>query len=414
MTEFWFGIGCVLPAFLVSVLVTRAMITFAPRCGLIDQPAARKVHSVPTPLGGGVGIVCGVIVPLSLAYPLVWLLGRADWGAEWMPEVLRLHLDGVLYRAPQLWAILSAGVLLAVMGLLDDVRPISWRIRLLLQLLISLGVVAAGVRITLFLGSPWLGGLLTVLWLVFLINSLNFLDNMDGLTSGISLIAALFFAGIMLTQTSEPRWLVAGMLLVVAGACAGFLVWNWTPARIFMGDSGSTFLGLMLGCLTVLGTYYDASSHDTHVILAPLCVLAVPLYDFLSVLLIRLKRGLSPFQPDKNHFSHRLVDLGLTRKNAVLTIYLCTILTGLAGLLLYRLPGWGSAWTILAMVGCVLWVIAILETAGRRVSVERARLAEQLTPREPASAASTSVAGNSTPASASGESAVSTKPAEGN
>ena len=138
-----------------------------------------------------------------------------------------------------------------------------------------------------------------------------------------------------------------------------------------MGDAGSTFLGLMLGCLTVLGTFYDEASFDTHVMLAPLCVLAVPLYDFISVMVIRIKRGLSPIAPDKNHFSHRLVDLGLSRKNAVLTIYLCTLTTGLAALLLYRLPGWGSAWTIIAMIICILMIISILETAGRRAARRR-------------------------------------------
>ncbi len=368
MTEFWFALGCLLPAFAVSVLVTRLMISVAPLCGLVDQPAARKVHTTPTPLGGGMGIVCGVVLPLALAHLVVYGLAQGYGPVEWVPPTLQQHLSGMLYRTPQLWSILIAGLLLSVMGLLDDVHPTSWKLRLLVQVLLAAGVVWSGIRITLFLGSPLPGAVLTVCWLVFLINSLNFLDNMDGLTGGISLIASLFFAGIMLTQTAEPRWLVAGMLLVIAGSCAGFLIWNWSPARIFMGDSGSTFLGLMLGCLTVLGTYYDETSHDTHVILAPLCVLAVPLYDFISVMLIRFKRGLSPFQPDKNHFSHRLVDLGLTRKNAVLTIYLCTILTGMAGLLLYRLPGWGSAWVIIVMVACVLWVIAILETAGRRAA----------------------------------------------
>lgn len=351
------------------------MVWLAPRWGLLDQPAARKVHLNPTPLGGGIGILCGVLIPLTCAHLFVWwVVASNGTGLAWLPEHLQMHLEGVVYRAPQMWAILLAGLLLAVTGLIDDAVGLSWKFRLAIQFCIAISIVAADVRMTLFIGWAPVGWVLTVLWLVVLINSLNFLDNMDGLTGGISLLAALFFAVIMLTQTSEPRWLVAGMLLVVVGACGGFLVWNWSPARIFMGDSGSTFLGLMLGCLTVLGTFYDETSADTHVMLAPLCVLAIPLYDFSSVMIIRLKQGLSPFKADKNHFSHRLTDLGLTRKNAVLTIYLCTILTGLGALLLYRIPGWGSAWTVLAMIGCVLWVIAILETAGRRVAQKLARL----------------------------------------
>jgi len=351
--------------------MTRLMISWAPYCGLVDLPAERKVHESPTPLGGGLGIVLGVIIPLASAQLLFWMMGAGFIPTGWLPERLQQLSGGALYRAPQLWAILAAGALLATTGLIDDVRNLSWKFRLAVQFLVAIAVVSSGVRATVFVGDAWFGGIVSVFWIVLLINSLNFLDNMDGLTGGISLIAATLFAFIMLTQTGEPRWLVSGMLLVISGACVGFLVWNWTPARIFMGDCGSTFLGLMLACLTLLGTFYDETAAGTHVMLAPLCVLAVPLYDFSSVMLIRLKRGLSPFQADKNHFSHRLVDLGLSRKNAVLTIHLCTAMTGLAALLLFRVPDWGSAGIVIALVGCVLWTIAILETAGRRATRRR-------------------------------------------
>ena len=366
MAILWFVIGCIVPAFFVSLFVTRLMIRIAPYCGLVDLPAERKMHEQPTPLGGGVGIVVGIILPLAIAHGLVWMMSQGAIPSNWLPPELTEHFGGVLYRATQMWAILIAGLILAITGLIDDVTPISWKLRLLIQFCVAIGVVAAGVRASLFIGSAPVGWIFTVFWLVLLINSLNFLDNMDGLTAGITLIASLLFATIMLTQTSEPRWLVAGILLIMVGACAGFLKWNKPPARIFMGDAGSTFLGFMLGCMTVLGTFYDQGMSDTHVILAPLCILAVPLYDFSTVMFIRIKRGLSPFHPDKNHFSHRLTTLGLSPRNAVLTIYLCTLTTGLAGLLLYSLPGWTSAWTIIAMTLCVLCLIAILETAGRR------------------------------------------------
>src|SRR5690606_12478557 len=194
--------------------------------------------------------------------------------------------------------------------------------------------------------------------------------NMDGLSAGIGLIAAVLFAAVMLMFVSEPRWLVGGALLVLAGSLAGFLCHNWPPATIFMGDSGSMLLGLLLASLTVLGTFYDEAASSRHVILAPLCVLAVPLYDFSSVVLIRLKNGHSPFHPDKNHFSHRLVELGLSRRNAVLTVHLTTLTTGLGALLLYRLPDWQSAALVIALVVCVLAIIAILESAGRRRNPE--------------------------------------------
>ena len=135
-----------------------------------------------------------------------------------------------------------------------------------------------------------------------------------------------------------------------------------------MGDTGSYFIGVVLASMVVLGTFYEhggAAQHGRHVILAPLCVLAVPLYDFASVLLIRLIERRSPFKPDKSHFSHRLVELGLKPKHAVLTVHLATLTTGLGALLLYRVADWSGAWLVIALVLCVLAIVAILETVGR-------------------------------------------------
>ena len=137
--------------------------------------------------------------------------------------------------------------------------------------------------------------------------------------------------------------------------------------------AGGYFIGLVLASMVVLGTFYEhggAAQHGRHVILAPLCVLAVPLYDFASVLLIRLIERRSPFKPDKSHFSHRLVQLGLKPKHAVMTVHLATLTTGLGALLLYRVPDWSGAWLVVALVICVLAIIAILETIGRS-AVER-------------------------------------------
>jgi UDP-GlcNAc:undecaprenyl-phosphate GlcNAc-1-phosphate transferase len=133
-----------------------------------------------------------------------------------------------------------------------------------------------------------------------------------------------------------------------------------------MGDAGSYFVGLLMASLTAAATFYESKQGSRHVLLAPLCVLAVPLYDFTSVMVIRLAQRRSPFQPDKSHFSHRLVELGLSPPRAVLTIYLATLTTGLAALVLYQVPGWGGACLVIVMVGCVLAIVAILETTGRR------------------------------------------------
>lgn len=350
---------------LVSGLVTALVRRWAPRWGLIDRPNARKVHVTPTPLGGGIGVWCGVVVPLAAAEIAATLLQRMATPPVWLPPELSAHLGGLLFRSRELWSVLAAGTLISALGLYDDVRNAGWRPKLLVQVIVACGLVAGGVQATVFTKMPWVGWTLTVIWIVVLTNAFNFLDNMDGLSGGIALIASALFAIIMLTGTSEPRWFVAAFLLVLAGSLAGFLMHNWPPARIFMGDTGSCLIGLLLACATVVGTFYDYGKSSPHVILAPLCVLAVPLYDFCSVVLIRLVQGRSPFHADKCHFSHRLVEMGLSRAHAVLTIHLITLTTGLGGLLLYQVDGWPGALLVMGLVACVLAVIAILETAGR-------------------------------------------------
>ena len=363
-----FVAACILPSFVIAFLTTLLMRKLAPTLGLVDQPAARKVHTTPTPLGGGVGIVLGFAIPVGLGLLALSVVGDSGFLKPFLPEevLASVNIEGAKLRVPQMAAILVAGLTLAIMGLMDDVKPLSWKGRLAVQVLLAIGLTFIGVKATVFASQPWIGQVVTVVWLIVLINSFNFLDNMDALSSGIALIASVMFALIMLTQTGEPRWLVGGVLLVLVGAIAGFLCHNWPPAKIFMGDAGSTFIGLMMGCLTVLGTFYDNVAGDTHVMLAPLCVLAVPLYDFTSVMVIRLKHGVSPFQPDKNHFSHRLVELGMTRPRAVFTIHFVTMATGLGGLLLYQLSGWTAATLVIALVLCNLAIIAMLELASRR------------------------------------------------
>ncbi len=365
----WFLIACAVPSFVVSFGATALMKRIAPRIGLIDQPAGVKAHSTHTkitPLGGGLGIYLGFIVPVIVAQlAAMWVAAQPEL-LEWLPDQFAGHLKGVQTRSLTMWAIILGGTVFVIMGLLDDLTSLPWLPRLMVQFLVATALVAGGVRATVFVTQPWVGMILTVVWIVLLTNSLNFLDNMDGLSAGIGLIASMLFAIVMLNSVSEPRWLVGGALVVLSGALAGFLCHNWHPASIFMGDSGSMFIGLMLASLTILGTFYDPEVSSQHVMLAPLCVLAVPLYDLSTVIVIRLSQGHSPFHPDKNHFSHRLVALGLSRKHAVQTVHLTTLTTGLGALLLYRLPGWGGAMLVIAVVICVLAIITILEKAGRR------------------------------------------------
>ena len=378
-----FVLGCVVPAFLLSVVCTALLCRWAPAWGLVDHPGPRKVHEQATPMGGGVALWVSVVTPLAIASLLAADMLPGLSLETLLPSQVAAELDlsQLTTRLSLLWGILAGATLLAVVGLIDDFRNLSWKPRLAVQVLVAVGLVLGGVRGTLFVPGPLVGGAVTVLWILVLVNAFNFLDNMDGLSAGIALIAASLFALVLLVGTPRPHWLVAGVLLVLAGALAGFLCHNRPPARIFLGDAGSYFIGCLLATLTVVGTFYEADPTATtattaataataatdgrHVMLAPLFILAIPLYDFTSVMLIRLWRGHSPFQADKNHFSHRLVELGLSRRNAVLTVHLATLMTGLGGVLLYHVADWSAALLIVALIACILAVIAILETVAR-------------------------------------------------
>lgn len=340
-------------AFLTSLLITPLVKRLSPVLGLIDLPGLRKVHVVPTPRGGGIAIFLGCAI--ACFWPASEVLSL--WQARGPSEASD--------PARQLLAIACGAVVLFLTGLADDRWSLSWKFRLGVQVLVAAGVVQSGVRATVFVSQPWFGFLATMLWIMVLTNAMNFLDNMDALSAGIGLIASSIFAVILLFMVRVPNYPVAAMLLFLSGSLLGFLFWNRPPASIFMGDCGSNLIGFLLATLTVAGTFYERSG-SRHVMLAPLCVMAVPLYDFSTVIWIRLLQGRSPFHGDKSHFSHRLVELGLRPSSAVLTIHLTTAMTGLGGLLLYQVPGWTGALLVVALIAMMLTVIGILEFVGRR------------------------------------------------
>lgn len=361
-----------LAGFLIPMIISAAAVpvirSLAPVLGLIDQPGDRKVHVQPTPRSGGIAVwlamVCTAGGYLSAGY-FGWFPGSV--GFELMDEALSSNPIHVR----QLVAVGIGACILFLVGLADDRWNLSWRLRLGFQLAVATGVVLTGVQATVFISQPWVGMVASVLWIMILTNAMNFLDNMDALSAGIGVIASLIFAAIMVSLVTVPAWPVALALMILAGSLVGFLFWNRPPASIFMGDCGSNLIGFLLATLTIVGTFYN-NSGSRHVILAPLCVLAVPLYDFCTVILIRLKHGRSPFHGDKSHFSHRLVELGLRPASAVLTIHLATMMTGLGALLLYKVNDWTGALLVLSLIICVLSVIAILETVGRH-SVTQSR-----------------------------------------
>lgn len=356
-----------IPAFVVSYFVVGWVKRCAHQLGLLDKPNARKVHTTPIPLGGGLGIWAGVTSTFALGTLAIAVLNQSpEMAAAWLPERLSQHLPGLWSRVVQIWGLIGGGTVLAFLGLLDDRYSLDWRIRLFVEFAVAAFVVYwQNLQLTVFIGMPWLTAILSMIWIVMLINSFNMLDNMDALSGGVATIVCVMLTIMLLTTPEsalgQPQLFVAAMLLVLAGALIGFLRHNWPPATIFMGDAGSYFVGYWIAITTLLSTYTGARGTTPHAVLAPLCVLAIPIYDMLSVLFIRWREGRSPFQADKRHFSHRLVDLGMTKKQAVATIYLATITCSLGALLLPRTDLWGAI-IVLAIVLCMLSLVGVLES----------------------------------------------------
>lgn len=368
-------LSCLLPAGLLCWGLCWLVRRVAPWIGLVDKPSGgHKTHVEATPLGGGIAMWLSLFLLLLVGHGLMLLVVGEEqtWKFfSWsLTSEIGQHLGGAKQKLPLLWLLFGGSSVLMLLGLIDDRFGLDWKIRLAVQFLVAVFTVWQGVQITVFLELPWLTGTMTVLWIVGLINSFNMLDNMDGLSAGVAAIAAALFSFVMLlnpeASNGQPQWFIAGYLLLMTGALLGFLVHNYPPAKIFMGDAGSYLVGYWLATGTVLATFAAGDGgNPAFVVLAPLCVLAVPLYDISTVIFIRLRQGRSPFQADRQHFSHRLVALGMSRPQAVRTIYLVTLSTGLGAVLLYEVRSNLGAVLVLVLVICLLSIIHLLESTSR-------------------------------------------------
>jgi UDP-GlcNAc:undecaprenyl-phosphate GlcNAc-1-phosphate transferase len=285
-----------LAAFGVALALTPLCGRLAAALGVVDRPGEKKIHGRTTPLLGGIAIA------LAQAGAFLWS-GAADQAS------IRI--------------LIASGCIL-LLGVWDDLDPHSevlrWWLRLLFEACLAGIVLAGGVR-TSFLGTPWLDIPLTLLWIVGITNAFNLLDNMNGLSAGVAAVAGMTFALLAARYVSVgPEQLpTAVAAATLSGACLGFLPGNFR-SRIFMGDAGSLFLGFTLACLAVQGSWRSPTIPTSVII--PLLVLAYPLFDTALVVILRLRRGQSPFVGGRDHSSHRLVRLGLGRVETVLLIYL--------------------------------------------------------------------------------------------
>ncbi|HEO70105.1 MAG TPA: undecaprenyl/decaprenyl-phosphate alpha-N-acetylglucosaminyl 1-phosphate transferase, partial [Candidatus Hydrogenedentes bacterium] len=262
----------------------------------------------------------------------------------------------------KLGGMLGGALVVFVLGVIDDLRALRPETKLAGQLVAALLLVVTGVRLDLFIDNPWISGAITVGWIVMITNAMNLLDNMDGLSAGVSIIAAFSF---FVCVWPHGDAFVCVLLMVFAGSVAGFLYHNLSPARIFMGDAGAMFCGYLLATVAVLGTFHTESTPSRASVAAPVLALGVPLFDTLSVIYIRWRRGESIMKGDKRHFSHRLVDLGMSPRQAVEFIFLVAGVTGLGGALLPQVGLTGTV-IILAQTGGVFLLIVLLMNAGKR------------------------------------------------
>ncbi len=284
-------------ALVLAVAATPAARWLAPRAGFIDHPDARRVHKHPVPRMGGAAIYLAVIVAAVV-------LG------EWR-------------NFNEFGAILIGATAMSFMGLVDDRWGLRWMIKLLAQVLAALLLYANDIYVGVF-NHPVLNLAVTVGWVFYVTNAINYLDNMDGLSSGIAAIAAAFFA---LMCSFSGQYLVGALSIAVLAACLGFLFYNLNPASIFMGDSGSQFLGFTLAAIGIKLRFSDNSDFVTWMV--PVLVLGLPIFDVTLVTLSRLRRRISPATAGLDHTSHRLAAAGMTHREAVLTLYVTAFILGL-------------------------------------------------------------------------------------
>ncbi len=363
----WLLVVTMVPPMVICAVSLYPVRWFAVKLGLVDLPGGHSSHSSATPLGGGIGIWLGIVLTFASGTAAVAIIRQRESLQSRLPDWVLPYLEGVWMRAGEFWWLMAAATVLFVLGICDDRHGVNVVIRLLVEFAVAAFVVyGLGFGLTAYIGVSWLTGVLSVVWIVAVINSFNMLDNMDGLSGGVAAIIAASMAVVMLTTpdpgTTRPQLFVAALLLVVCGALIGFLWHNRPPAKIFMGDGGSYLVGFLIAVAMLMATFASGSSQPRpHAVLAPLCAMAVPMYDMATVLWIRFREGRSLVKGDHSHFSHRLVGLGLSRTRAVLTIYLVTATCGLAAILLTHVSLLQAA-AVLGIVVCMLLLVVILES----------------------------------------------------
>lgn len=344
-----------LVALVVSFLMTPVVKTFAYKVGAIDVPKdARRMHKVPIPRLGGLAIFIGFMVSILLFAEIT----------------------------PELRSILLGAVMIVVLGVVDDIMALPAMLKFVVQIVAALIPATHGVTILAF-SNPnifsnnlyWVLGSLsipfTVLWIVAITNSVNLIDGLDGLANGVSAISATTMLVIALVSDQSA---VAVVLAALVGACVGFMPYNMNPAKMFMGDTGATFLGYILATMSIQGLfkYYAVISF-----VVPFLILGLPIFDTTFAFIRRIAHGQSPMHPDRSHIHHRLIDMGLNQKQAVATLYVISAILGLSAVVLTT--GGEQKAMLFFLALCIVAVVAARVVFPKEVKEElREELKEEL------------------------------------
>jgi UDP-GlcNAc:undecaprenyl-phosphate/decaprenyl-phosphate GlcNAc-1-phosphate transferase len=305
-------------AFVTTLLALPYWSDWCRRKNFVDDPGHRKIHDKPVPLAGGRAVLTGLLLPL---------VGGARFASISIQNshVLPPIAYGFSHRAFELAAIAFGAIAITVLGLLDDKHELKPLPKFAGQFLVALLVAFACKRITLFVPGVTFSYVITILWLLTVINAFNFIDNMNGLCAGLGAIGALLFAFIAATN---GEYLVALMGFLICGALAGFLPYNFPDARAFLGDAGSHLVGYLLAVMAILPHFYTKQNPHPLAVLTPLFVLAIPLLDLAQVVIVRTLNRKPFWIGDTNHLSHRLVSAGLNRTSTVLLLWLIAAIIG--------------------------------------------------------------------------------------
>ncbi len=329
----------------VTLATTPGSRALAFALGVVDKPNPRKVHAVATPMLGGLSVLLGLIAGLALG---------VHYGL--------LDLSYAPFRG-----IAIGAVLVTALGVVDDRFGVAPKWKLVGQAFCAVILIMHEVKLAIFIRENLVTTILTIIWIVGITNAFNLLDNMNGLSSGVGAIASLAFAWVAYEQND---WFVLVLASALFGGVMGFLPHNFPGARIFLGDAGSMLIGFTLAAISVQGIYLQNTQLNHLPVITPILILGVPLFDTLSVIVIRLVRGLPIFQADKNHFSHRLVDLGMTQTQAVGVIWLVAIAVAIPATLLSHVDRHEALMLLVQQVILFVIIVALMR-AGMVRSEER-------------------------------------------